>query len=85
MTFDEPEVLAVDAYRVMVRRYVERLVAELPDADAYGEAYRQGLRDIHADLVGRGHATPLDLLASVVGVPVDTLAGWLPSANDGLT
>ncbi|MFC8616573.1 hypothetical protein ACFT9M_09175 [Micromonospora purpureochromogenes] len=86
MTSDETEVLAVDAYRVMARRYVERRVAELPDPEGDGgEAYRQGLRDIHADIAGRGHPAPLDLLARVVGVPVDTLAGWLRTTDHDLT
>ncbi|MGN9918452.1 hypothetical protein [Micromonospora palomenae] len=85
MTSDETEVLAVDAYRVMARRYVEQRVAELPDPEGDGEAYRRGLRDIHADIAGRGHPTPLDLLARVVGVPVDTLTGWLRTADHDLT
>ncbi|MEV0805041.1 hypothetical protein [Micromonospora sp. NPDC050200] len=76
MTFDDNEVLGVNAYQIMARRYVERRVAELPDPEAGGGAYRQGLRDIHADIEWRGHAAPLDLLAGMVGVPVDTLAEW---------
>jgi hypothetical protein len=71
-------ILLVNAFQIMVRRYLEIRLAELP-ADQRDDSYRRGLLDIHADLVGRGHPQPDNALATAMNMPTDVLRqllGW---------
>ncbi|GAA2216639.1 hypothetical protein ACFY2R_05545 [Micromonospora olivasterospora] len=73
--------LGVDALQIMARRYVERRVAQLSARPEDADARLRGLLDIYDDLAGRGHPDPLALLASVLGIPVDTLVIYLRAAG----
>ncbi|MEW2385654.1 hypothetical protein AB0873_26680 [Micromonospora sp. NPDC047707] len=78
---DDQDVLGVGAYQIMTRRYVERRIAELPAGPGETEARLRGLLDIFDDITAKGHPEPLKLLATVLGIPVDTLVTHLRAAG----
>src|SRR4051794_22073550 len=61
---------SVGAFDVMVREYLVRRLAQLPQSPRQGgDAYYTGLLDIFEDVTGRGHREPLNVLASVMDIP----------------
>ncbi|HEX5594733.1 MAG TPA: hypothetical protein VFX61_01730, partial [Micromonosporaceae bacterium] len=82
MTAEVHEILAVGAYQVMVRQYIEKRLAELPAGlREVRDAYYRGLLDLFEDLTSRGHADPLSVMATAMGVSTDTLNSRLRTAR----
>ena len=80
MTAEFNEIPAVGGHAVMVRRYVEDRLAELPADDDY----HCGLLTIHADLLARGHEEPEKALAQAMRVPEETAQACLRVARQRL-
>ncbi|MEV5766006.1 hypothetical protein AB0L34_15755 [Micromonospora sp. NPDC052213] len=81
---DDDVTLGVNAFQIMARRYVEGRIAELSPRPEDADARLRGLLAIYEDLMGKGHPDPLTLLASVLGIPVDTLVVHLRAAGRDL-
>ena len=74
MTVEFHEIPSVGAYQVMVRRYIDNRLADLPDGPRKAEdGYYAGLLDIFEDLTGRGHPEPLKAMALAMGIPENTV------------
>jgi hypothetical protein len=74
MTAEYNVIPAVGAYKVMVRQYLQRRLAELPaDPRSGGDAYYTLLLDVYEDIVGRAHPEPVNALAAALGVPKETV------------
>ncbi|MFE9691922.1 hypothetical protein [Micromonospora sp. NPDC005806] len=59
---------SVGAYQVMVRRYIERRLAQLARArGATADGFEADLLEVFEDLAGRGHRDPLGALATATG------------------
>ena len=72
------ETPAVDAYQVMVRRYLEPRVAALPtDRDGY----LRGPLDLHQDFTDRGHPNPVAALGAAMAARTDITRDILNGAG----
>jgi hypothetical protein len=81
MTAEFNQTPAVGAHAVMVRRYVEGRLADLPPD---GDGHHRGLLDIYDDLVRRGHESPEKAIAAAMRVPEETALACLRTARQCL-